>query len=370
MCKRLLFLMIVAGFAAGVKGDGKFFVREKIPAGIPYQRAILLFHEDHETLILQSKYDLPESQSVDSLAWIVPVPTVPEIAGGGANVAQDCFFVASRQTQPNVYHISYLFSLVCLVLFVGGLAFMTVFLIRYPRARRAESTRAVWNRQMTKTLLATGIAFLLMTSSMPTLSRARGSAGIDVIKAEHAGIYDVKVVRAQDAEAITEWLRENSFGVSDQDGEVFGDYVRRGWCFVTAKVEPNAPTEERKVISEGMVAPLLLKFASERPVYPLALTATAGTETEILLYTLSDAKLTCGERLTLRNARQTKTEFILRSLVAQAEVEEWSLLRNLPETPVMLCKFTGRLTSAQMKQDLEFTPAPDNEPYRERFVTW
>ncbi len=370
MRRHLLLLMVIAFPAVTARGDGKFFVREKIPAGIPYQRAILLFDKSQETLILQSKYDLPESTSVDSLAWVVPTPAVPEIAGGDADMATHCFLTASLQTQPHLYRISHLFSLVCFAFFLGGSALMVVCLIRYPLARRAESTKVIWSRQTRNTVLVTVIAFLLATISMPTLSRASGSAGVEVIKTEHAGIYDVRVIRGQNAEAIMEWLKENGFGVSDQDRDAFEDYVLRGWCFVAAKVEPSAETEERKIVAEGMVAPLLLKFASERPVYPLALTATAGTETEILLYTLSDAKLTCGERLTLRHAKQIEIQPILRSFVVQAEVEEWPLLRDLPDKPMMLCKFKGRLTPEQMKQDLEFAPAPDNEPFRERLVTW
>lgn len=77
-----------------------------------------------------------------------------------------------------------------------------------------------------------------------------------------------------------------------------------------------------------------------------------------------------NHRLPLRHARQAKTQLILRSLAAQAEMEQWSLLRDLPQKPMMLCKFKGQLTPEQMKRDLEFTPSPDTEPYRERLVVW
>jgi hypothetical protein len=368
MRKRLLLLMIVAGSAGTAQGDGKFFVREKIPAAIPYQRAILLFHESQETLILQSKYDLPQSQPVDSLAWIVPTPAIPEIAGGNTDAAMDCFRMASWHTQPHVRRISNELSPAFFMLCLGGFAFMLICLLQYPRARRKESSKIVWGRRARNAAIVTVVAFLLAIVFMPPL--ARGIDGVDVVKAQKAGVYDVKVIFSQNAEAVMEWLKENRFGFSDEDRQVFQDYVARGWCFVAAKVDPARGTEEKRIVSEGMAAPLLLKFASERPVYPLALTATAGMETEVLIYTLSDAKLTCAERLALQRARQMEIQPILRSLVAQAEVEEWSLLRDLPETPMMLCKFKGRLTPAQMKQDLEFAPAPDNEPYQERRIVW
>jgi hypothetical protein len=136
------------------------------------------------------------------------------------------------------------------------------------------------------------------------------------------------------------------------------------------KVGPDAEADDRRVIYEGLAAPLILKFDSEQPIYPLILTATVGTETEILIYTLSDAKLTCKERLALRHAGRTSPELLLRGLLAQAEIEEWPLLRDVPQRAMMLCKFKGRLTPTQMSQDLEFTPAQDNQPYRERKIVW
>ena len=214
------------------------------------------------------------------------------------------------------------------------------------------------------------VSFFMIGLSMPSLSLLRRGAGIDVVKAEKAGIYDVKVIRGTGAEPILEWLRQTGFRFDPSDHKVFQEYVDQGWCFITARVAPDPETNQKKIVHEGMVAPLILGFKSDRPVYPLALTATAGTETEILLYTLSDAKLTCGERLTLRHARRAEAQNILRTLVAQAEVEEWPLLRNLPEEAMMLCKFKGRLTPAQMNRDLEFVAAQDNEPYRERRIAW
>jgi hypothetical protein len=35
-----------------------------------------------------------------------------------------------------------------------------------------------------------------------------------------------------------------------------------------------------------------------------------------------------------------------------------------------MCKFRGKLSAAQMKDDLIFKKAPDNEPYRKRIIKW
>jgi hypothetical protein len=189
----------------------------------------------------------------------------------------------------------------------------------------------------------------------------------EVIIKENAGIYDVKVIRGPSADAILEWLKENEFRCGDEDRRVLQGYADRGWCFVTAKV---VPTAAERVATQGMTAPLVLKFQAGRPIYPLALTATAGTDTEILIYTLSDTKLVCDGRLPLHHAKPADARSILYSLLTLAEAEQWPLLRDVPEGSMTLCKFKGRLTPAQMRQDLEFTAAPDNEPCRERAIVW
>ena len=195
-------------------------------------------------------------------------------------------------------------------------------------------------------------------------------AGIEIVKAKQVGLYDVKVVRGDTTEAICAWLGENGYGYGENDEAVFEDYVDRGWCFVAAKLHADPNTPEQIIVAEGMAAPLILQFASKSPVYPLALTSVAGTKTEVLLYALADSKLTCGERLRLQRAREIDPEKALHVPLAMAEVEKWALFDDMPDKPMMLCKFKGRLPPEKMKRDLVLEPAADNEPYRETKVVW
>ena len=49
-----LALVLVSSTLA--RADGKFYSREPVPPNIPYQRALLMYDDGTETLILQSKF--------------------------------------------------------------------------------------------------------------------------------------------------------------------------------------------------------------------------------------------------------------------------------------------------------------------------
>ena len=50
--------------------------------------------------------------------------------------------------------------------------------------------------------------------------------------------------------------------------------------------------------------------------------------------------------------------------------DEYRELEGLPDKTMMLCKFKGTLTAAQMRDDLVFQAASDNTPYRETKWIW
>lgn len=365
-CALCIFIIGCSGGRA--LGDGKFFVVEKVPPDISYQRGFILFHEDSETLILQSKYEFSQSEAIDSLGWVVPVPSVPEIASVDADVAWTSFYKASWHTQPEVTRISGFISPITVILFFCCVGFLLVLLAEYPFLNTIRSSKAAWQRRFWINLLIIFIAFILMISTR-TRFKASFNIEVEIVKAQRAGIYDVKVIRSQSAEAISGWLTENGFDFNDDDADLFKDYVDRGWCFVVAKVEPAPEIEEQKIVAEGMVAPLILKFETEKAVYPLALTSTIGAETEILLYTFSEDKLSCGGRLTLRYAGNKKSTYFILGLLSSAEPEISDILTELPKV-MYLCKFKKKLTPEEMKTDLEFEFAQDNEPYREKKIVW
>jgi hypothetical protein len=183
-----------------------------------------------------------------------------------------------------------------------------------------------------------------------------------VLRAEQVGIYDVKVVGAEDSEGIMKWLTQHGYSFDDADKAVFDSYIKREWCFVTARVDLEKAEKEGFVSSEGLVNPLVMLFESGKPVYPLALTGTIGSEVEVLLYVFDSHKAKDGsKRFVTRFAGKRDLVSYTDHIDFQPEEfkEKWDFRQSY------LTKLKAKLKPEQMKEDLVLDRAPDDKPYRE-----
>ncbi|MBN1972746.1 MAG: DUF2330 domain-containing protein [Sedimentisphaerales bacterium] len=369
---RTAFLTLcIASLFSNAYADGKFYYHEEVPPDIPYQRAFLIFHENTETLILQSKYEISKPQSIDSLGWVVPVPSVPEITSFDADIARRYFNMASMCTQPRTIVIWHILIIILYILLVCSLLSSLILQVFIIPALNTIATVPSKLDKIAKISFYTFIISFFVVLFMPALQSA--GKDVEIIKAEHVGIYDVKVIKSENTDAILEWLKKNNFDFNEKDSAIFADYIRRNWCFVVAKVQPEPGTKKEKISSDRMVAPLVLQFDTEKAMYPVALTATIGTETQILLYTLSDNKLDCKDRLKLRTAREVYSDRFNPVFWIKQNQEPDELLMNTFKTippKMLICKFKDILTAEQMKKDIVFENAPDNKPYHETKVIW
>lgn len=247
-----------------------------------------------------------------------------------------------------------------LLLLVCMVSFFTPRLESIRRRRRAVA----WVSILLLFVSAAGWLSLVVFAGQ---SAPRGYS-VDVIREEQVGIYNVQVVKAGEAGDLIQWLNENRFQFDEEDKQVFDEYLRRGWCFVVAQVDPIRSTNQNQIAWEGLVAPLILRFETDAPVYPLALTATAGHDTQVLLYVLGKHKWENDGRLDLEyagKARVRELEEVCRGALpdmAAACLDD----AMLP----YLCKFKGTLTPAQMESDLVLAPAENDRPYRKHITVW
>jgi Uncharacterized protein conserved in bacteria (DUF2330) len=357
--------LILAPTAAQSMADGVMFWREEIPPKIPYQRALILFDKGTETLILQSKYEIPKGDGNSTLGWVVPVPAVPEVASMPADMAWGLFMGLSEYSRPRITLIG---PIVFAVLFgaVAGLSLLTllVCLLSFvlPLPQRFKENRG---RLARYSMLGLLISFPIIILRFTIL---RGSQGVDVIAEQRVGIYDVSVVRSDNTEGLIGWLNKNDFKFGDRDRAAFDSYISKGWCFVVAIINPSTGEKEPRIALEGLAAPLILRFPHTNPTYPVALTGTGGFETEILIYLASSTKMTANDRLTLRFAGEMRKGLSRELLSADIDPEGFfdPKKMNFP----YLCKFKDRLTPDRMREDIIFSEAEDDKPYREHIVSW
>jgi len=330
---------------------------------VPFQRAMILFKNGEETLIIQSRLHAAEVKSTNAVfGWVVPVPDVPTLATMEDDTGWQLFHRLAWMSKPRVIRVR---EIVLATLFVGGLALMAVGLLLlvacHPESRLWRH-RSAFEKLVVLGLVTAGLTFF--SPAFLTGSAKVSGDGVDVLDARDVGIYATHTIKSDSSQSLVEWLTAAGFRSDAADRAMFDHYISNGWCFVTATVRPDAQEKAESASVDGLIDPLVLRFKAPAPVYPLALTGTIGKPTEVLLYVLSDQRWQT-DRMGLRFA---------------GEIEPLSTFQNpgygkLPFTgweleAKYLCLFRATLSPETMSRDLVLTPAPDNKPFRERFVKW
>lgn len=366
MKRALIIILFVAVVAAESKADGKMYWYHESPPDIPYQRALILFEDGTETLILQSNYKIPKISDSSEIGWVVPVPAVPEVTSMPADIASFLFSQLNRSSQPRITRIS---PIVYTVLYwVIAILSLLTFILSILSSFMDLPPRSMNRRRVLFYLSFLGL-FLCFTVGVTrqTLSAGPALYDVDVIAEHRVGIFDVSVVRSDDAKDLIDWLNNHEFKFKDSDIAAFDSYVKNKWCFVVAIINPKNGEHKHQIAYEGLAAPLILRFPHDHPVYPVVLTGTGGYETEILIYLASYTRMTCFDRLTLRYAGKMR-EDTLKPLFYDIEPKGFfdPKIKRLP----YLCKFKDRLTPEQMQQDIVFSESEKKNAYREHVTVW
>src|SRR5687768_6311858 len=121
------------------------------------------------------------------------------------------------------------------------------------------------------------------------LSRARNT--VKVLEAGVVGSLDYKILSAERADDLFQWLKDNGYTFSG-DEATLDHYVKKGWFFTTMKIDPKQMKKRDDGSYEGEVTPTRFTFASEKLVYPLRITQLSVKDrTEALLYVQAPTKV-------------------------------------------------------------------------------
>lgn len=352
-------------YAAGqAAADGKVFAREGVVATIPDQRALIHFADGVQTLVIETRFESSGSptegqesngESVEGpagageFAWVVPVPSVPELI----EVTPGLMPTVQAVFEPRV--ISGEFG-------VGvAISAVAIFIACYVLLCMRSGFGA---------RLLAALVFLLMSAFflLPGLGRSRGvSAGEspDVMLHDRRilGHMDVAVLSATSGESLASWLRGNGFVVPPETTPAIDGYVRDGWSFCAARLNPASEPDVTDAI-RALPHPLGMRFETGAPVYPLRLTATATDSLEVDLYVLGPSRAAAPGFKVARCSRVRvedvpegdgrrdpgHTDGLLRI--------SHSGLRAITGSALVGTKLSATLTSAQMANDAAITWEP------------
>jgi len=186
------------------------------------QKAIILHENNIETLVLQTSYQ----GDAKNFAYIVPTPNIPEVT----KISNDIFTNLSILTQPKYY----------------------------------------------ATPLSYGAAEIT-TKDLNT--------GVEVLEEKQVGIYDIKVLSANNANALFDWLKENDFTYPADKKYILDDYISNNWFFTTAKINQESISDEiQNKLYTGDLTPLKFVFESPNIVYPLKISSVTEENTNNIYY--------------------------------------------------------------------------------------
>ncbi|KAF0240612.1 MAG: hypothetical protein FD180_4854 [Planctomycetota bacterium] len=108
--------------------------------------------------------------------------------------------------------------------------------------------------------------------------------GVTVLEAGVVGSLDYKIIVAEQASGLFDWLKENSYVYSGDKGTL-DFYISKKWFFTVMKIDPKQMKKNADGSYLGEVTPTRFTFATDKCVYPLKITQlSVRTQTDALFY--------------------------------------------------------------------------------------
>ena len=152
--------------------------------------------------------------------------------------------------------------------------------------------------------------------------------GVVVLEAGTVGSLDYKIILADRADDLFQWLKDNRYSYAgDQDTLDF--YIKKGWTFTVMKIDPKQMKKRADGSYEGNVTPTRFTFTSEKPTYPLKITQISVKDrTEALFYLQAAEKMDLPEPLSYAPAFLTMWSQALSFAIPEKVTAQEAAWRN------------------------------------------
>ena len=363
-CSFILFFLVIP--TTQTLGNGKLFAKKDAPPEITSMRAILYYMDQTEILLIQPRISIKSAVDQNNIGWIIPIPGIPEVATTSAELTDRTFRFFNQNTRPEVRYLSseaYQHFLAFLILFCF-IAFPASLVImvndKFAKARIPILISLV-------ALVVVAITLLIV---LPPYLKNPSESKVEIFTDAQFGIYDVKVITSDNDESLIQWLNQNDFKFNSNDVILFSDYIKKKWSFVAVNLstEFEEKQDNKETLSEGLATPLILKFESDHPFYPLALSGTGDYDAELMLYLVSDSKWDTKDNLTLRFA-----DFYIKSMSEyelMSQSNSSGIFKDFYINQEYVCRFYDLLTPEEMNKDLIFEKQSNNASYQEEIIHW
>ncbi|MDZ4730208.1 MAG: DUF2330 domain-containing protein [Xanthomonadales bacterium] len=107
---------------------------------------------------------------------------------------------------------------------------------------------------------------------------------VRVLEAGVVGSLDYKIIVADDASGLFEWLKQNRYSYSG-DESTLQFYIKKKWFFTVMKIDPKQMKKASGGSYSGEVTPTRFSFSSNECIYPLKITQlSVKDKTDALFY--------------------------------------------------------------------------------------
>ena len=276
----LFFLFFFASCRASF-ADGSYIPdrpNARLP-DIPTQRALLKYRDGVETLIIESPFD----GEGEKFAWIIPIPRKPHRL---ESITPGLLKTISFTLQPEVTHLfpyenSSSTDRFYFYFFVMSWMFCMLLSCFYIIRKKPSIGRTIAFDLLLVPVVFFASVFIIQFAAYrggPSLSPA---TSVTVESWQFIGDYEVSVLTADNSGDLNTWLADNGYRkLPEKALPIVDDYIEEKWVFVAAKIARE---------SDGTSAPhpILIEFDTEKPVYPMRLTALSGSPLNLELFTLA-----------------------------------------------------------------------------------
>jgi hypothetical protein len=114
---------------------------------------------------------------------------------------------------------------------------------------------------------------------------------VRILQEGSVGSLDFKVLEADRADALFDWLKKNNYSYSGDEASL-QFYVQKKWIFTVMKIDTMQMKRNKDGSFSGNVTPTRFTFSSEKLIYPLKITQISVRErTEALFYVQAPFKV-------------------------------------------------------------------------------